>query len=336
LSETQAGQQSGVYLAAFLAPFSQWLQRDDVTDILVNRPGEVWVETAGGGLERHVAPDITTVNLTRLAAQIARVSRQGVSRESPLLSAALPTGERIQIVLPSATRGDVALAIRKHVLNDLTLDDYVSSGALDETSTMLTGPARDAVGEAMAAAISRGDIPGFLRVAVAGRRNILVAGGTGTGKTTFLNALLKEVPADERIIMIEDAPEIRLTQQNAVGLVASKGETGEARVGVEDLLQAALRMRPDRIIVGELRGAEALTFLRAINTGHPGSVSTVHADNPQGALDQIALMSLQAGTALTHRDVMAYARSVVDVIVQLERVHGRRRVREVHLVKGPG
>jgi type IV secretion system protein VirB11 len=323
----------GVYLSAFLEPFAGWLARPDVTDILVNRPGEVWVESVTGGIERHQAPDVTTINLTRLAAQIARISRQGVSREHPLLTASLPTGERIQMVLPPATRGSVALAIRKHVLTDLTLADYVKTGAMDHTFGAGGNVAPKDQDVALKRSLAKGDVAAFLKLAVAQRRNIVVSGGTGTGKTTFLNALLKEVPLYERLVLIEDAAEIRLVHENAIGLVAVKGETGEARVDVESLLQAALRMRPDRIIVGELRGVEAFTFLRAVNTGHPGSVTTLHADTPNGALEQLALMALQTGTAMTHADIMAYVRSVVDVIVQLERADGRRQVREIALLR---
>jgi type IV secretion system protein VirB11 len=327
------GSVGGVYLSAFLEPFAGWLARPDVTDILVNRPGEVWVESVTGGIERHLAPDVTTITLTRLAAQIARISRQGVSREHPLLTASLPTGERIQMVLPPATRGPVALAIRKHVLTDLTLADYARTGAMDHTFGAGGNVAPLDKDIALKRALTKGDVAAFLKLAVAQRRNIVVSGGTGTGKTTFLNALLKEVPLSERLVLIEDAAEIRLLHENAVGLVAVKGETGEARVDVESLLQAALRMRPDRIIVGELRGVEAFTFLRAVNTGHPGSVTTLHADTPNGALEQLALMALQTGTAMTHSDIMAYVRSVVDIIVQLERADGRRQVREIAMLR---
>jgi type IV secretion system protein VirB11 len=330
---TDASTIGGVYLSAFLEPFAGWIARPDVTDILVNKPGEVWVESVTGGIERHQAPDVTTVTLTRLAAQIARISRQGVSREHPLLSASLPTGERIQMVLPPATRGPVALAIRKHVLTDLTLADYVKTGAMDHTfgAGGNTPPMDKDV--ALKRSLAKGDVAAFLKLAVAQRRNIVVSGGTGTGKTTFLNALLKEVGLEERLVLIEDAAEIRLVHENAIGLVAVKGETGEARVDVESLLQAALRMRPDRIIVGELRGVEAFTFLRAVNTGHPGSITTLHADTPNGALEQLALMALQTGTAMTHADIIAYVRSVVDVVVQLERSDGRRQVREIALLR---
>jgi type IV secretion system protein VirB11 len=324
-----AAASGGVYLSAFLAPLAGWLARPDVTDILVNRPGEVWVESVTGGIERHAAPDVSEVNLTRLAAQIARIARQGVSREHPLLTASLPTGERIQIVLPPATRSGVALAIRKHVLTDLTLDDYVKTGAMAHTLGAGGHVRRTDPDAGLRKLLKANDVAGFLKKAVRERRNIIVSGGTGTGKTTFLNALLKEIPREERLILIEDAAEIRLAHENAVGLVAVKGETGEARVDVEDLLQAALRMRPDRIIVGELRGREAFTFLRAINTGHPGSVTTLHADTPDGALEQLSLMALQTGTAMTRADIMTYAKSVVDIVVQLERHDGRRQVREI-------
>lgn len=317
----------GVYLSAFLDPLSVWLSRDDVTDILVNRPGEVWIETVGGRMERHAVPGLTATTLQRLAAQVARISRQGVSREYPLLAATLPDGARIQIALPPATRGDVAVAIRKHVLADLTLDDYLAAGALP--GQVRSGAAPETPDRAADAALAAGDVAGFLRAAVAARKTIVISGGTGSGKTTFLNALLKDMPATERLILIEDAAEIRMQQENAVGLIAVKGETGEARVTVEDLLQAALRMRPDRIIVGELRGREAFTFLRAVNTGHPGSITTLHADSPERALDQLALMALQHGPGLTHGDLVAYARSVIDIVVQLDRVDGRRQVRDI-------
>jgi type IV secretion system protein VirB11 len=170
------------------------------------------------------------------------------------------------------------------------------------------------------------DPVGFLRHAVRGRKTILVSGGTSTGKTTFLNALLAEVPAHERVILVEDTPEIRLRSACGLGLVAVKGELGEARVTTDDLLQAALRLRPDRIVLGEIRGREAVSFLRAINTGHPGSFTTIHANSPDGALEQLALMVMQAGLGLGRADTLAYARSMIDIVVQLERADGRRRI----------
>ncbi|OYX35538.1 MAG: P-type DNA transfer ATPase VirB11 [Caulobacterales bacterium 32-69-10] len=318
----------GFYLQAYLAPFAALLERTDVTDIFVNRPGEMWVETLGGGLERHDAPDLDETILLRLARQIASLTHQGVSREHPLLSASLPGGERVQIVAPPATRGPMALAIRKQVVADLTLGDYAKSGALD--SARRSGfEERSNIDQHLEALLDNGDVAGFLSDAVRARKNMVIAGGTSTGKTTFLNALLKEVPDHERLIVIEDTPEVQIAHANAVGLVAVRGGQGEARVTVEDLLQASLRMRPDRIIMGELRGAEAYSFLRAVNTGHPGSITTVHADSPKGALDQLALMVLQAGVNLGRTEIVDYVQGVVEVFVQLSRRDGRRVVSEI-------
>ncbi|HEY0270356.1 MAG TPA: ATPase, T2SS/T4P/T4SS family, partial [Sphingomonas sp.] len=178
------------------------------------------------------------------------------------------------------------------------------------------------------------DPVGFLTQAVRRRMTILISGGTSTGKTTFLNALLGEVSPEERIVLVEDTPEIRLRHANGLGLVAVKGELGEARIGTDDLLQAALRLRPDRIVLGELRGREAVSFLRAINTGHPGSFSTIHANSPAGALEQLALMVMQAGLGLDRRDTLAYARSMIDIVVQLGRVEGRRRITAIDWIAG--
>jgi len=171
----------------------------------------------------------------------------------------------------------------------------------------------------------------MLAAAVRLRRNILVSGGTSTGKTTFLNALIHEIPAEERLILIEDTPEIHLRHPNAVGLLAARSELGEARVTANDLLAASLRMRPDRIILGELRGEEAFAFLRAINTGHPGSMTSVHADSAERAIEQIVLLVLQAGTQLQREDIRHYVQSTTDVFVHLARTNGARHVAEVVL-----
>jgi len=317
-------QSLGAYLEAYLTPIAPWLAEASVTDLYVNRPGELWVERLGGGLEQVAVPELDETNLWRLARQIASLSSQGVSREHPLLSAVLPDGARVQVVAPPATRGGLALAIRKHVVSDLTLADYATAGAFANAITPQARP--DAM---LRAFLDAGDVKTFLSAAVRAGKNIVISGGTSTGKTTFLNALLKEVPLDQRLVLIEDAPEIRLSHPNAVGLVAVRGDQGEARVTTEDLLQASLRLRPDRIILGELRGAEAFSFLRAVSSGHPGSMTTVHADSPSGAVDQLALMALQAGANLRRQDVVDHVRGVVDVFIQLHRQNGVRSVREV-------
>lgn len=319
---------TGVYLDAYLAPLAPWLARPDVTDVLVNRPGEVWVETAGGQMSREPADQLTDVVLQRLARQIAAASHQGVNREQPLLSATLPDGARVQVVAPPATRGDLAMALRKHVITDLSVDELGRSGLFDAAGrTDLTR--RAAEDAALAARFDGGDVAGFLKAAVAARRTIVVSGGTGSGKTTLLNALVKEIPRTERLVAIEDAAEVRLDHPNSVGLVAVRGELGEARVDADALVTAALRLRPDRILLGELRGCEAFGFLRAVNSGHPGSITTIHADSPAGALDQIALLALTSGVDLGWDKVAAYVGKVVDVVVQLDRTGGARRVSEV-------
>jgi type IV secretion system protein VirB11 len=319
-----------VYLRFYLAPLTGMLARPDVTDIYVNRPGELWIETVGGAIERHEAPALDEATLDRLARQIAAISHQGISREHPLLSATLPDGARVQAVAPPATRGSLALAVRKHVAPDLALSDYVGAGAFAETRRRDSLQASE-VDAALAAQLDSGDIAGMLGAAVRARKNILVSGGTSTGKTTFLNALLREIPAQERLILIEDTPELDARHDNVVGLIAARSALGEAVVTATDLLAASMRMRPDRIILGELRGEEAFTFLRAINTGHPGSMTTVHADSAATAVEQIVLLALQAGTQLHRDDVRHYVTTTVDVFVHLTRTGGRRQVAEVVL-----
>lgn len=318
-----SGSGGNVYLNSYLAPFEAWLAADDVTEILVNQPHEVWVERMGADeMECYDAPAIDAQLLERLAQQVARISHQGINRESPLLAAILPGGARIQIVLPPATRGSVAIAIRKHVLHDMTVDGYLAqcrTGSLNETRSELS----------LSALLAKGDVSTFLKKAVEARKTILLSGGTSSGKTTLLNALLKEIPQNERVIAIEDTPEIKLGRNNSLGLVAVSGDQGEARVTIEELMRASLRMRPDRLIVGELRGAETVTFLRAINTGHPGSISTIHASTTEGAFEQLALMCMQADLGLSRNDTIDYARSMIDIIVQLDRKNGQRSIADI-------
>lgn len=319
---------ANVYLSAYLAPLSPWLSRPDVTDVLINRPGEVWVETTGGAMCREPADQLNEQALQRLARQIAAASHQGVNREQPLLSATLPDGARVQVVAPPATRGGLAMAVRKHLISDLSVGDLARDGLFDAAAR--SDRAREAEADAeLQALLDAGDAGAFLKAAVARRKTIVISGGTGSGKTTLLNALVKEIDRSERLVVIEDAPEIRLDHANSVGLVAVRGELGEARVDADALLAASLRLRPDRIMLGELRGKEAFAFLRAVNSGHPGSITTVHADSPAGALDQIALLALTSGVDLGWDKVQTYVSRVIDVVVQIDRVEGARRVTEV-------
>ena len=266
-----------VYLDAYLKPFAEWLERDTVTEILVNKPGEIWIEDAAHpGMQKILRREIDDRLVQRLAEQVARVSHQGINREHPLLGATLPDGARVQFCGPPAARKHWTMAIRRHRRLDLPLDAYDAGP--------LSAPQEADMPDPQAEPIA------FLRQAVRQRRTILISGGTSTGKTTFLNAMLGEIPRRERVILVEDTPELKLPGENGVGLVAVKGELGEAKVTANELLQAALRLRPDRIVLGELRGGESVSFLRAINTGHPGSFSTIHANSLRGALEQLSLM----------------------------------------------
>ncbi len=311
------GAERSVYLDAYLAPFRQWLDRDTVTEIMVNRPGEAWIEDAAApGMQRIEVPELDDRLIQRLAEQVARVSHQGINREHPLLGATLPDGARIQFCGPPAARKHWAMAIRRHRRLDLPLDAYDAGPILPLSQPPLPDPQAHPID--------------YLRAAIAQRRTILISGGTSTGKTTFLNAMLGEIPRAERVVLVEDTPELRLPGENGVGLVAVKGELGEAKVTANELLQAALRLRPDRIVLGELRGAESVSFLRAINTGHPGSFSTIHANSLRGALEQLSLMVMQTGIGLSRTDTIAYAASVIDVLVQLGRdAQGRRAITQI-------
>lgn len=311
-----------VYLHSCLAPLAEWLALPDVTDLYINRPGELWVERHGAAPQCLPAPELTRDLLARLVRQIAALSAQGISREHPLLAASLPSGERVQAAIPPATRGEIAIAIRKHVVADIALDAF----AAPDTGLAPLAPLAAPGGERRFVAADPARAPDILREAVRTRRNVLISGGTSSGKTTLANALIKEIPTAERLILIEDTPELKLVHPNAIGLIAARGALGEAAVTAEDLLIASLRLRPDRIILGELRGSEAVTYLRAVNTGHPGSLTTIHADSPDRAIDQLVLLVLQTGTRMGWDDVARYIRNSVDVIVQVDRVEGARRI----------
>lgn len=308
-----------IYLQSYLEPLRPWLDATDVTEILVNRPGEIWVERAGAAaMERHDIADLTTSLLARLSHQIARSNFQGINRESPLLSATLPGGVRVQIIAPPATRNGVAVAFRKHVLNDIDVSQFLAQTRLSRSASKVDDK------QHMQRLAADGDIAGLLNFVVTKRKTVLVSGGTSSGKTTLINALIKEIPQNERLVVIEDTPELRLDHPNSIGLVAVAGNQGEAMVTTDDLMRASLRMRPDRLIVGELRGPEVITFMRAINTGHPGSFASIHASSTQGALEQLALMCLQAGLGLSREDTLSYTRSMIDVVIQLRRDSGQR------------
>ncbi len=316
-------------LETYLQPFKALFAEDGVSEIMVNKPGEAWVEKKGD-VRLEVIPEIDVDHLLGLGRLVAQSTDQTISEERPLLSATLPNGFRIQIVFPPACeQGCVAMSIRKGSQMQLTIEDYDKMGAFASTSTSDVVDKNDLV---LCDLIKQGNIKDFLLNAIKSKKNIIISGGTSTGKTTFTNAALLAIPTDERLITVEDAREVMLPQHlNRVHLLASKGGQGRAKVTTQDLIEACLRLRPDRIIVGELRGAEAFSFLRAINTGHPGSISTLHADAPAMALEQLKLMVMQAGLGMPPDEIKKYIQSVVDIVVQLKRGSGGKRyVSEVY------
>ena len=311
-----------VYLGSYLEPLAPFLAREDVTDILINRPGEVWSETTGGHMTSQDVPRLSESALNRLVRQIAAANAQGIGRSQPLLGGKLPDGSRVQIVLPPASRSFPVLAIRKHGLSEVTLSAFAK-----KTIPSL-GDKAPSEGIEIAT-----DVVSDLALAVRARYNVLISGGTSTGKTTLLQAMLRSIPPDERLILVEDVPELPLTHANSIGLLAARGVTGEAAVSTEDLLIAALRMRPDRLILGELRGTEATTFLRAVNSGHPGSITTIHADSPARAVDQLTLLVLQGGLRMNWEDVRRFVCRSLDLIVQMARINGRREITQITLAR---
>lgn len=322
-------------LNTYLAPLEEVFAEDGVSEVSVNVPGEVWVENRGE-MRNIKMPALDYDHLMGLSRLIAQSTDQKVSEETPLLSATLPNGYRIQVVFPPACEPrTVAMSIRKGSTLNWDLNDYERMGAFDTTST------EKVVDEHLIELkdhIKEKRIKEFLQKAIIYKKNIIISGGTSTGKTTFTNACLKAIPNEERLITCEDAREIVLDDHpNRVHLLASKGGQGRAKVTMQDLIEACLRLRPDRIIVGELRGAEAFAFLRAINTGHPGSISTLHADTPAGAIEQLVLMVMQAGLGMTREQLENYILQVVDVIIQLKRGSGGRRyISEIFFTKRDG
>jgi type IV secretion system protein VirB11 len=321
-------------LETYLAPFKALFAEEGVNEIMINKPGEAWVEKKGDQ-RLEIIPEIDFDHLLGLGRLVAQSTEQTISEEMPLLSATLPNGYRIQVIFPPACEpGCVAMAIRKGSGMQLTLDDYDKMGAFSETATEEIYDKNDDILNDFLKAKKMRE---FLDHAIKCKKNIIISGGTSTGKTTFTNASLLAIPSEERLITVEDAREVQLPEHpNRVHLIASKGGQGRAKVTTQNLIEACLRLRPDRIIVGELRGAEAFSFLRAINTGHPGSISTLHADTPAMALEQLKLMVMQAGLGMPPDEIKKYIRAVIDIVVQLKRgAGGKRYISEVYF-KGAG
>jgi type IV secretion system protein VirB11 len=316
-------------LDSYLLPLKQILDRDGVNEVSINRPHEVWIEMKGDMIRQEL-PTFDLEHLKSLGRLVAQATEQRLSEEEPLLSATLPNGYRIQIVFPPACeQGCVVISIRKPSSLKWNLDDYEKMGMFDSTSV---GEVEDKNDLILAKLLKLNRIKDFLARAVIYKKNIIISGGTSTGKTTFTNAVIRGIPHEERLITVEDAREVDLTSHpNRVHLIASKGGQGRSKVTTQDLIEACLRLRPERIIVGELRGSEAFSFLRAINTGHPGSISTLHADTPRMAIEQLKMMVMQAGLGMSPNEILSYIKNVVDIVVQLKRGgKGRRYISEIY------
>ncbi len=298
---------SGVgHLTPFLPGLERLLEDAEVSEIMINGPANVWVERAGR-LEPHEAPALTAAWLHRAAIHIARpLGLDPTAR--PILDARLEDGSRVAICTPPASP-EVAITIRRFGGRAFSAEDLVRLGSLPE------------------------DILEAARSTLAARQNILVSGGTGSGKTTLLNALIELLPADERIVAIEDTLELRIDRANCVRFEAG-ATLSETPVEIRDLVRHALRHRPDHIVVGEIRGGEAADLLQALNTGHGGSLTTIHANNARSALSRLASCAMQAGDALPWE---VTCRGVVDgiaLVLHITRQDGRRFVEDALEVGG--
>ncbi|NLS16699.1 P-type DNA transfer ATPase VirB11 [Rhizobium sp. P40RR-XXII] len=313
-----------------LLPLSRFLKDTSLYEIVVNRPGEVLTEGTEGW-QHHALPDLSFEKLMRLARAVASYSNQAIDEVRPVLSASLPDEERIQIVVPPATtKGTVSVTIRKPSLVTLTLDDLEKGGLFSDVSS----PNRhvESSNTKLDEILKAGNCATFLRAAVLARKNIIISGATGSGKTTLSKALIRHIPEHERIISIEDTPELVISQPNHVKLFYSKGEQGLSKISAKDLLESCLRMRPDRILLQELRDGSAFYYIRNVNSGHPGSITTVHADSAALAFEQLTLLvkESEGGRDLERGDIRNLLKVAIDIIVQCKRIDGRFRVSEIY------
>ena len=292
-------------------PLEPFLRDPSVTEIMVNGYDQLYIER-GGVIQETDASFLDDAHVLRIIDRIVSQVGRRVDESSPMVDARLPDGSRVNaIISPLALRGP-SLTIRKFAQDALTLESLVELG----TMTPQTAD--------------------FLAQCVRGKLNLLISGGTGTGKTTLLNAVSQFVPAGERIVTVEDAAELRLQQRHVVPLESRPPNVeGEGEVRIRDLVRNALRMRPDRIIVGEVRGAETVDMLQAMNTGHEGSLTTIHANSPRDALSRLETLVMTAGVELPHRAIREQIASAFDLLVQITRlVDGSRRITHVSEVLG--
>jgi pilus assembly protein CpaF len=292
-------------------PIERFLADPTVTEVMVNAGNPIYIER-GGRLYKTEARFASEARLRLVIERIVSAIGRRIDESSPMVDARLADGSRVNAIIPPLAIDGPALTIRKFAKTRLSLDDLIGFGTLEA------------------------DAAEFLTACVRGRLNIVISGGTGTGKTTLLNVLSSLIEDDERIITIEDAAELQLDQEHLIRLESRPANLeGRGEVAIRDLLRNALRMRPDRIIVGEVRGAEAIDMLQAMNTGHDGALSTLHANSPRDALSRIETMALMAGMELPLRAIRDQTAAALDVIVHLARLRdGTRRVTHITEVVG--
>ena len=293
----------------FLRPIEHLICDDSISEIMVNGANRVFIERAG---VLHEVPDLTVSEKSLMVAvkNIARRLGDDISEQKPILDSRLPDGSRVAAVIPPCSIHGVTLTIRKFNTRHFTLEDLVKCGSIDAI------------------------LIEHMKTYVERRQNILISGGTGTGKTTLLNALGRLISDDDRILIIEDTSEIQLEKPNLVRFEARQAQANLPAVTIRDLLKASLRHRPDRIILGEIRGGEAFDLLQLLNTGHSGTLSTVHASSAQQAISRFTSCVLQSGVELPYRAIKNNIGDSLNLIVQLERRRGTRCVSEVLEIRG--
>lgn len=313
-----------------LEPLRPLLDADGVTELVINEVGVVGIET-GEGWQWHTMPQLDMLALTSIAQTAAAFTKQDINEENPICSTILPTGERVQLVVPPALEpGRISITIRKPSTVNLTIEDFEKGGLFEHTVI-----AEDRVSEsdaAMEKALAERNHIEFFKLAVRSRKNILISGATGSGKTTFSKGLTQLIPPEERLLTIEDTRELVLPQRNVVNLLYAKDGQGLAKISAKELLESALRMRPDRILLQELRDGTAFFYLRNVNSGHPGSITTIHADSAKLAFEQLGLLvkESEAGSDLSRADIQSLLKLLVDVIVQVKKVNGKFRATEIY------
>jgi pilus assembly protein CpaF len=288
----------------FLKPIEHLILDESISEVMVNGADQVFVEKAGF-VEQVLGVSIGERSLMVAVKNIARRLGDDISEAKPILDSRLPDGSRIAAVIPPCSLRGVTLTIRKFNARHFEIQDLIESGTLDR------------------------NLANRLEDYVLGRRNVLISGGTGSGKTTLLNALGKFIPPDERVLLIEDTAEIQLAQTNLVRFEARQAQNGVPAVSIRDLLKASLRHRPDRILLGEIRGGEAFDLLQLLNTGHAGTLSTIHASSAKQGLARFTSCVLQSGVDLPYRAIKTNIGDSLNVVIQIERRPGHRFISEV-------